>query len=128
MADNTARNAAIGFIVVAVGGFLFWQFGFNNSSPSPSIEGPSTVYVTTPPVGLPDLGGSGSFSLRGFADGGYREMYWVDTFGTTIPFAGDGFNQPFRCPRAGTFTVTLNEVNREGHRGKASQTINCIAQ
>jgi hypothetical protein len=121
MADPTIRNGLVGAVLAVATGLAIWEFGFNNSSPAPTIEGPSTVYVTSLP-GLPILS---QFTLRGYSDGGYRMMYWTDTFGQQVSFAGDGVNQPFRCPDVGTFTVTLTEVNRGGHRGMTSQSIDC---
>lgn len=126
MTDRTIRNWAIGVVLAALAGFAIWKFGVEDSSPSPSIQGPSTVYVTK----IPGLVGvtNGNFNLQGFSDGGYSSMYWTDTFGATVPFAGDGVDQPFECPDVGTFTVSLTEVNRAGHRGKASQSITCITR
>lgn len=100
-------------------------FGLTDTAPSPHIEGPTRVVVTKL-AGLPGVT-HGEFALRGFADGGYKSMYWTDVNGTDAPFQGNGVDEEFVCPDVGSFQVTLTEVNREGKRGVATTTVNCVA-
>jgi hypothetical protein len=113
-------------VILGIVGIFTHGFGLVNHAQTPTINGATTVPVTK----LAGLSGvtDANFYLQGYSDGGYSSMYWTDAYGNTIDFAGDGVNQPFMCPDVGTYQVTLTEVNNEGYRGQATQTINCVAR
>lgn len=122
--DNSAAKW-FGLLALGVlGAFLVWKLGFSSSSPSPEIQGPATVNMGLP--GLPGSSRPTQFTMYGFPDGGYQSMYWVDTYGNTLSFAGSGSASTFVCPDPGNYSITLVEVNNAGHRGQTTQSINCV--
>jgi hypothetical protein len=109
-------------IVGAIGAVLIVKLGFSGSNPTPTINGPAEVIY-----GPRSFNVLGAFDLEGYANTGYNEAFWTDTYGRRAQFQGDGVDQRFYCPGPGPHAIELTVRNRAGRTGQTSKTVTCVS-